>query len=114
VIAVFLDLPPRPKRSGLVHVVIDTPKGSRNKYKFDPALGCFGLSRISPIGAVFPWDAVHSLSQLGAGVLDEVEHFFESYNRAQGRTFKPGGRLGAVAADQLVRRALLPTRSADR
>ncbi len=55
--------------------------------------------------------AVHSLSQLGAGLLDEVEHFFESYNRAQGQTFTPGGRL-AAAAEQLVRRALPPTRSA--
>lgn len=45
---------PAKSRDGLTHVVIDTPKGSRNKIKLDEALGCFRLSRILPAGAVFP------------------------------------------------------------
>jgi inorganic pyrophosphatase len=155
-----------------VHVVIDTPKGSRNKYKFDPALGCFRLSRILPVGAAFPWNfgfipgtraadgdaldvlivmdepmpvgmlvtvrligvftatqtqagktirndrlvgtpstevnppSLRSLEELGSGVLREVEHFFESYNRAQGRKFTPRGRLGPRAAARLLADAL--------
>ena len=40
----------------VVQVVIETPKGSRNKYKFDPTLRSFKLSRVLPDGMVFPYD----------------------------------------------------------
>jgi inorganic pyrophosphatase len=40
----------------LVQVVIETPKGCRNKYKFDPNLRCFTLSRVLPDGMLFPYD----------------------------------------------------------
>jgi inorganic pyrophosphatase len=49
-------LEPREAETGLVHVVIDTPRGSRNKLKYDEELGCFTLSRILPLGQVFPYD----------------------------------------------------------
>jgi inorganic pyrophosphatase len=39
-----------------VHVVVDTPMGSRNKYKFDPELKIFKLSHVLPPGASFPYD----------------------------------------------------------
>ena len=42
--------------SGLVQVIIDTPKGSRNKYKYDETLGVFRLSKILPLGMAFPYD----------------------------------------------------------
>lgn len=42
--------------NGLVHVVIDTPQGSRNKYKYDKELRCFKVSRVLPIGMCFPHD----------------------------------------------------------
>lgn len=47
-----------PARSddGLVHVIIDTPQGSRNKYKYDEDLHCFKLSRVLPLGMCFPHD----------------------------------------------------------
>jgi len=41
---------------GLVHVIIDTPRGSCNKYKLDEASGLFKLSRILPDGLHFPCD----------------------------------------------------------
>ena len=41
---------------GLVHAIIDTPRGSRSKYKFDKASGLFKLSRILPAGMHFPCD----------------------------------------------------------
>jgi inorganic pyrophosphatase len=37
-------------------VVIDTPAGSRNKYKYDQQFGTFRVSRILPQGAAFPYD----------------------------------------------------------
>jgi inorganic pyrophosphatase len=170
---VFLELPARPPGSRLVNVVIDTPKGSRNKYKYDPDLGCFRLSRILPGGAVFPWNfgfipstraedgdaldvlvimddampvgmvaqvqllgvltasqtqnrrtirndrlvgvpvtevnppRLRSLKQLGPNALRELEHFFVSYNLAQGRVFRPRGRLGPKAAAQMLAAALV-------
>jgi len=42
--------------SHTVHVVIETPKGSRNKYSFDPELKVFGLKRVLPAGMAFPYD----------------------------------------------------------
>ena len=44
------------KDQALVQVVIDTPKGSRNKYKFDPKLGGFKLLKTLPAGMDFPYD----------------------------------------------------------
>jgi inorganic pyrophosphatase len=40
----------------VIQVVIETPKGCRNKYKFDPRLNCFTLSRVLPDGMLFPYD----------------------------------------------------------
>jgi len=42
--------------SSLVHVIIETPKGCRNKYKFEPELNAFLLSNVLPEGMVFPYD----------------------------------------------------------
>jgi len=39
-----------------VHVVIDTPRGSRNKLKWDRKLGILKLSHVLTAGAVFPFD----------------------------------------------------------
>ena len=50
------DIPPREADTGRVHVVIDTPAGSRNKYKYDETFAVFRVSRILPRGAVFPYD----------------------------------------------------------
>ena len=41
---------------GQLNVIIDTPKGSRNKFKYDPALGLFKLSHLLTAGMVFPYD----------------------------------------------------------
>jgi inorganic pyrophosphatase len=40
----------------LVNVVIETPKGSRNKYAFDESSWLFRLKKILPSGTVFPLD----------------------------------------------------------
>jgi len=39
---------------GIVNAVIETPGGSRNKFKFDEKLGFFALSGVLPEGMVFP------------------------------------------------------------
>src|SRR5881398_2938674 len=39
-----------------IHVVVETPKGSRNKFAFEPKLGVFKLKKVLPEGMVFPYD----------------------------------------------------------
>ena len=41
--------------SDLLNVVIDTPKGCRNKYKYDEKQGLWRLSKILPLGTSFPF-----------------------------------------------------------
>lgn len=49
-------LKPFKKKNGLLKVVIETPKGSRNKYAFDPDEEIFKLKRVLPAGMTFPYD----------------------------------------------------------
>ena len=165
-------LPAREPGSGRIHVVIDTPAGSRSKYKYDSALGLFRISRVLPAGSVFPYDfgsipgtrapdgdpldvlvlglppsfpgclvtvrlvgVLHALQReagrtirndrligigetpvnrvrlrelrsLDAERLRDIEHFFESYNRRQGRQFRISGRGGRRAAEVVLARGL--------
>jgi inorganic pyrophosphatase len=166
------DIPALDPRTRLLNVVVDTPKGSRNKYKFDEDSGLFRLSRILPAGMSFPWnfgsiprtraedgDALdvlvlmdepafagcllnarllgvlravqrekrssvrndrliavaqtsmnrpepRSLRDVGKPMLDDIEHFFVAYNRAQGRKFLPEGRLGVAPATAILKRGM--------
>lgn len=167
-----MDLPALDPDTGLVRVIIDTPKGSRNKYKFDSTLGLLKLSRILPAGMSFPYDfgsipstcaedgdaldvlvlgeaplfpgclvqvhligviravqkeqrkmirndrllatletpvnepAITRLEQVDGQTLREIEHFFRSYNQAQGRQFRITGRSGARQAQKMFRDAM--------
>jgi inorganic pyrophosphatase len=166
------ELPVRESGSSRIHIVIDTPAGSRNKYKYDPSLGVFRVSRVLPRGAAFPHDfgsipqtrapdgdaldvlvlapapsfpgclisgrligvlhaeqregrrtirndrlvavaetpvnrsALRELSDLEPERLRDIEHFFESYNRRQGRQFRIVRRGGRAAAAAVLERAL--------
>jgi len=151
-----------------VNVIIETPKGHRNKFTYDVERGLFQLGGVLPVGAVFPFDfgfipatlggdgdpldvlvlmeepafvgclvvarllgvieaeqtedgtttrndrliavpvkspayrEVGVLAQLGGGVVDEIEHFFISYNQAKGKVFTPRGRFGPAEARRVV------------
>jgi inorganic pyrophosphatase len=152
-----------------LNVIIETPKGSRNKFNYDPELRLFKLGGVLPSGAVFPFDfgfvpstlggdgdpldvlvlmdapaftgclvnarligvieaeqterdgettrndrliavvegsrlmrKVRSLGDVNESLLDEIEHFFVSYNQAKGKEFKPLGRFGPTRAQKLV------------
>ncbi|HWJ23472.1 MAG TPA: inorganic diphosphatase [Gemmatimonadaceae bacterium] len=164
-------LPVRDKE-GRVLVVIDTPKGSRNKYEFDEELGVFALGGVLPAGASFPFDFgyvprtraedgdpldvlvlmddpafvgcvvpsrlvgaieaeqteegetfrndrllavaensrdhrdVRDIGDLSANLLDEIEHFFASYNEAKGKQFEVLDRVGARTAQRLLEKAM--------
>ena len=166
------DVETRVRGSRRVNVVVDTPKGSRNKYKYDEELGIFRLSRILPAGMQFPYDfgslprtcaddgdaldvlvlmdaptfpgclievrligvlranqkekrktirndrliavaetpvnrpRFRSLRDLGDDRMNQIEHFFVAYNRAQGREFRPTGRLGPQSAKALLKKSM--------
>lgn len=40
----------------LIHVTIETPRGSQNKYAYDPEQEIFRLKKVLPMGTVFPFD----------------------------------------------------------
>jgi inorganic pyrophosphatase len=41
---------------GVLNLVVESPAGSRNKYKYDQKLGLFRLNRVLPFEATFPFD----------------------------------------------------------
>ncbi len=49
-------LKPFDKKKEFLRVVIETPKGSRNKFKYDPELAAYRLNMVLPEGMVFPYD----------------------------------------------------------
>lgn len=51
-----LDRIPSRSESGAVHVVVESPRGSATKLRFDPRLGVFAVSRPLPIGVTYPFD----------------------------------------------------------
>jgi inorganic pyrophosphatase len=168
----FARLGPFDPRTGDLNVVIETPKGSRNKFDYDEERGLFRLGGVLPAGAVFPFDFgfvpgtrggdgdpldvlvlmdepafvgclvaarligvieaeqtegggtvrndrliavaarsrnhrdIRELAQMGGNLVDEIEHFFVSYNQIKGRRFEPQGRSGPGRALQLVEEAV--------
>jgi inorganic pyrophosphatase len=176
----FLHLPAFLADGELCNVVIETPKGSRNKYDYDPEVGLFRLGGVLPLGAVFPFDFgfvpstlggdddpldvlvlmdepaftgclvsvrligvieaeqtedgqttrndrliavaansrnhhdLHSLQDISANRIDEIEHFFVSYNVSKGKHFTPLGRSGCDRARQIVQTGLNDWREASR
>jgi inorganic pyrophosphatase len=51
----FTHLPPFDK-TGRIHVVVESPRGSTAKFKYDADLDAFTLSRPLVDGLQFPWD----------------------------------------------------------
>jgi inorganic pyrophosphatase len=49
-------LKPIDKKDGLLQVIVETPKGSRNKFAFDPKQEIFALKKVLPAGMTFPYD----------------------------------------------------------
>ncbi len=165
----FDKISPFDAKSGDLNVIVETPKGSRNKYTYDEEKGVFKLGGVLPVGAYFPFDfgfipntlggdgdpldvlllmdepafagcliqarlvgvieanqterdgkierndrliavaadsklheAVKSINDLSEKLVDEIEHFFKSYNEAKGKKFEPLGRFAAQRARNLV------------
>jgi inorganic pyrophosphatase len=183
---VSLERLPALHRRRRYNAVIETPKGSRNKFTYVPEVGTFRLGKQLPAGAVFPfdfgfvpstragdgdpldvlvlldaptfpgclvrvrligvvearqrgrsgrtvdnprliavatksseYDGVRSMKQLPEALVDEIVHFFVSYNAASGKEFRPTGRHGrararAILAAGIRRRPRASTPRSDR
>ncbi len=53
-----LKLAPREDKNDddFIQIVIETPKGSRNKFAFDPEQKAFQLKKVLPVGMAFPYE----------------------------------------------------------
>src|ERR1700692_1329454 len=69
-------------RKGVCRAIIETPKGSRNKFDYDPESSLFMLGGLLPEGMMFPFDFGFIPSTLGGDgdpldvmvIMDEPAH----------------------------------------
>jgi len=45
-----------PIEEGMLNVIIETPRHSRNKYNYDPGTALFKFKKVLPLGMSFPYD----------------------------------------------------------
>jgi inorganic pyrophosphatase len=172
------------EESAVLNAIVETPKNSRNKLKFDPEHKLFKLKTLLPVGAVFPFDFgfipstiaedgdpidvlilmdepvavgtlievrlvgiieaeqtektktgeettrndrliavssvsynysdVRSVRDINGNLMNEIEHFFLSYNESRGKKFKILGRHGPKRALELVKEAEKRKRKAEK
>jgi inorganic pyrophosphatase len=50
----LLSLPPGPNPPEVVNVIVEIPRGGRNKYEYDPKLGLFRLDRVLYSAVQYP------------------------------------------------------------
>jgi len=62
---ILSEIAPFEKKDDELRIVIETPKGSRNKYSYDPECDCMQLSTVLPEGMSFPYDFGFIPSTLG-------------------------------------------------
>ena len=55
----------RDKERGDYRAINETPSGSRNKYRYNPACHCFGLATTLPAGMAHPFELGFIPSTLG-------------------------------------------------
>jgi inorganic pyrophosphatase len=111
----LLSLGPR-AADGLVHVIVEIPAGSRNKFATlstswssaksrGSQAACSRVRLLGTIEAKIRPTA-RSIDDLPAKVLDQIEHSFVSYNRFEGREFIPTRRGGPAAAQKRLDEAI--------
>src|SRR4029453_9457458 len=93
------NLGPFDKESGYVNAIIDTPKGSRNKFKYDDKLGLFKLGGALPLGAVFPFDFGYVPSTKG-GDGDPLDILILMDEPAFPGCLVPAKLIGVIEAEQ--------------
>jgi inorganic pyrophosphatase len=88
--------------SGELNAVIDTPKGSRNKYEYDERRGVFKLGGVMPAGSVFPFDFGYVPGTLG-GDGDPLDVLVLMDEPAFVGCVVPARLIGVIEAEQTER-----------
>ena len=90
-----------------VNVIIETPKGSGNKYAFDPDTELFKLTKILPQGLNFPLHfnfILHTkVRDVDKYMLREIINFFVTYSEMSNKGFKVLDNKGSQAAIKLIK-----------
>ena len=92
----------RPGEESELNVIIEAPKGSRNKYAYEPEDGLFVLKSVLPAGAIFPFDFGFIPSTLGEDG-DPVDVLVLMDEPAFTGCLVPSRLVGAIVADQTER-----------
>jgi inorganic pyrophosphatase len=95
----FIDLDPFDSGTGDVNAIIDTPKGSRNKFKYEEKLGIFKLGGALPLGMVFPFDFGYIPSTKG-GDGDPLDILILMDEPAFVGCLVPAKLIGVIEAEQ--------------
>lgn len=88
--------------SGELNVIIETPKGSRNKFNYDEERGLFKLGGVLPRGAVFPFDFGFVPSTIG-GDGDPLDVLVLMDEPAFAGCLVPARLIGVIEAEQTER-----------
>lgn len=95
----FEKLKPFDEETGELNVVIETPKGSRNKYAFDEKLGIFVLKGVLAAGHSFPFDFGFIPNTLG-GDGDPLDVLVLMDEAAFAGCLVPSRLIGVIEAEQ--------------
>ena len=95
----MIDLSAFDAKSGHVNAIVDTPKGSRNKFEYDERLGMFKLGGALPVGAVFPFDFGYLPSTKG-GDGDPLDILILMDDPAFVGCLVPAKLIGVIEAEQ--------------
>src|SRR5436190_1559055 len=106
----YNDINPWLTEDETINVVIETPKGSRNKYTYNEDTGVFILKKTLPEGMVFPYNFEFIPQTFGPdgdlidNFIKELENFFITYNEMSGKTFIPKGNQSAQKAIKYIKK----------
>ncbi|MFN2576403.1 MAG: inorganic diphosphatase [Pyrinomonadaceae bacterium] len=95
----MIDLDPLDAETGHANAIIETPKGSRNKFNYDAKLGLFKLGGPLPLGTVFPFDFGYLPSTI-AGDGDPVDILVLMDEPAFPGCLVPAKLIGVIEANQ--------------
>lgn len=95
----MIDLSAVDEESGHVNAIIDTPKRSRNKFKYDERIGMFKLGGALPLGAVFPFDFGY-VPSTKAGDGDPLDILILMDDPAFVGCLVPAKLIGVIEAEQ--------------
>jgi inorganic pyrophosphatase len=88
--------------SGDLNVIIETPKGSRNKFNYDEEHQLFKLGGVLPAGAVFPYDFGFLPNTVG-GDGDPLDVLVLMDEPAFAGCLVPARLVGVIEAEQTER-----------